>query len=388
MSDSFTEVTSESWFSRLGGAVKGIFFGLILFAASFVLLFWNEGRAVDRQKALEEGEGLVVSVAVEKVDSGNEGKLVHLSGQATTEEELKDPVFGVQAKALKIKRSVEMYQWEQSETSETKKKLGGGTETVKRYSYAKDWSGNVIDSSGFKNPEGHTNPKSMAYSSESWQAEKVGLGGFLLSSSLLAKINAFEPLVAGNGEKLPDALKESLKVAEGGFYMGEAPGAPKVGDLRITFASVNPQEVSVVSVQKGDSFAPYKSKNGNNVELLQTGKHTAEEMFQKAMDDNQTLTWILRAVGFILMMVGLNMMFKLASVLADVIPILGSIVGAGTGIIAFLLAACLSLVTIAVAWIFYRPVLGISLLVVAAVLIVLVVKKLRGSSQDSVAEKT
>ena len=66
--------------------------------------------------------------------------------------------------------------------------------------------------------------------------------------------------------------------------------------------------------------------------------------------------------------------------MADVIPILGNIVGAGTGIIAFLLAACLSLVTIAIAWVFYRPVLGISLLIVAAVLIVLVVKKLRGSA--------
>ena len=30
--DSFTEVTSESWFGRIGGAIKGILLGLVLFA--------------------------------------------------------------------------------------------------------------------------------------------------------------------------------------------------------------------------------------------------------------------------------------------------------------------------------------------------------------------
>ena len=77
------------------------------------------------------------------------------------------------------------------------------------------------------------------------------------------------------------------------------------------------------------------------------------------------LTWILRLVGFLLMVLGLNMIFKPLAVIADVLPILGSIVGAGTGIIACLLAAILSLLTIAIAWIVYRPLLGIILLAVA-----------------------
>jgi hypothetical protein len=53
-------------------------------------------------------------------------------------------------------------------------------------------------------------------------------------------------------------------------------------------------------------------------------------------------------------------------VLADVIPFVGSLVGAGTGLASFLLAAMGSFVTIAIAWVFYRPVLGIALLLVAA----------------------
>ena len=261
-----------------------------------------------------------------------------------------------------------------------KEEAGGGTETVETFSYDKDWYGDVIDSSEFEESAGHDNPKSMLYSSEQWQAKNVEFGGFVLSPSLVSMINNYEPLQAGNGENLPDSIKDSVKVVNGGYYVGKAPASPVVGDMRITFSTVQPVEVSVVSQQQGESFVPFTSGNGRSLELLQTGKHSAEEMFQKAQNDNKIITWILRVVGFFMMMFGLMMIFSLASVMADVIPILGNIVGAGTSIIAFLLAACLSLVTIAVAWVFYRPVLGVALLVVAVGLIILVSKKLKGQA--------
>lgn len=62
MSDSFTEVTSQSWFGRIGGAIKGILFGFILILAGIVLLFWNEGRAVTTHKTLVESQNMVKSI--------------------------------------------------------------------------------------------------------------------------------------------------------------------------------------------------------------------------------------------------------------------------------------------------------------------------------------
>ncbi len=121
--DVFTEVTTESWFGRIQSSIKGVLFGIILFLVSFVLLFWNEGRAVKAAKTLEEGLGLVVSVASEPVDSGNDGKLVHTTGEATTDETLTDPQFGVLAHAVKLRREVQMYQWTEDEHKESKKKL-------------------------------------------------------------------------------------------------------------------------------------------------------------------------------------------------------------------------------------------------------------------------
>ena len=132
--DRYTEVTKESWFKRLGNAFKGILFGFLLIGISFVLLFWNEGRAVKTMKTLKEGKGIVVPIRADKLDPENNGKLVHVTGKATTEEILEDSVFNVSIRAIKLKRVVQMYQWKEVVTSKTKKKLGGGTETVKTYS--------------------------------------------------------------------------------------------------------------------------------------------------------------------------------------------------------------------------------------------------------------
>ncbi|OPX27433.1 MAG: hypothetical protein B1H07_01620 [Campylobacteraceae bacterium 4484_166] len=48
-------------------------------------------------------------------------------------------------------------------------------------------------------------------------------------------------------------------------------------------------------------------------------------------------------------------------------PLLGDIVSLGIGFISFVVAFCLSLSTIGIAWIFYRPLLGISLVLVGFV---------------------
>jgi len=142
--DRFKEVTRQSWFSRIGGAVMGVLVGLVLFVLAFPLLFWNEGRAVTTYKTLQEGGNIVVSVAADKVDPSNAGRLIHLTGLADTQATLTDPVFGVSAKALKLRRTVEMYQWKENSSSETTKKLGGGTETVTEYWYSREWSGELV----------------------------------------------------------------------------------------------------------------------------------------------------------------------------------------------------------------------------------------------------
>lgn len=375
--DSYTEVTNQSWFGRIGGAIKGILVGLILFIAAFPLLFWNEGRSVKRYKTLKEGGGAVISVSAETVDTNNEGKLVHMTGTAVTEQTLTDPVFGISANALKLKRTVEMYQWEENSKSETKKKVGGGTETVTTYSYSKKWASRAINSGNFKRPDGHQNPGTMPYEEWTEYASPVTVGAFTLSPSLLGKVGRYQGLPVPADEPLPTELEEKASVSDSGYYIGNDPASPQIGDVRIRFQVVNPTEISLMAKQVGNTFEPYKTSVGGNIELLRDGVFTAEAMIEKAQQSNRILTWVLRLVGFLMMMIGLNMIFKPLSVVADVLPFLGSIVGAGTGIIAFLIALILSLVTIAIAWIFYRPLLAIGIIAVVVVLIVLTRMKVK-----------
>ncbi|HEV8238682.1 MAG TPA: hypothetical protein VGS57_04895 [Thermoanaerobaculia bacterium] len=106
MSHSAVRVTQQGLGGRLGGSLKGAVVGVIFALVAVPLLFWNEGRAVKRARTLAEGAGKVVSVPAAAVDASHEGGLVHTSGQATTDEVLRDPTFGVERNALALERKV------------------------------------------------------------------------------------------------------------------------------------------------------------------------------------------------------------------------------------------------------------------------------------------
>ncbi|MFO0891373.1 MAG: TMEM43 family protein [Isosphaeraceae bacterium] len=362
------ERSSESWISRIGKAFVAIPIGLLLFLGSFVLLFWNEGRAVKTANGLEEGKDSVVSAAPGTIDPENDGKLVHLTGEATVDETLKDPVFGVSARAISLRRVVEMYQWHERSETRTRKKLGGGRERVTHYHYEKKWSGNPIQSSRFKQAAGHANPSDWPLSSWTGKARRVALGAFTLPEALVDQIGGPEPLAVGDSDRagLPESVAAGLRLDGGRFYRGYDPSQPEVGDLRIFFERVSPQVMSVLARQAGSSLEPFETQSGASIERIQSGALSAAEMFQQAEAENKVLTWVLRLVGFLVMAVGLMMVLSPLSVLADIVPFLGTIVGFGTGFLAFGAAMVLSLATIAISWIAVRPVLGIGLLVLAA----------------------
>ena len=99
-------------------------------------------------------------------------------------------------------------------------------------------------------------------------------------------------------------------------------------------------------------------------------------MIEKAQRDNQVLTWIIRVIGFLLWF-GLMMVLRPLSVIADVLPILGSVIGAGAGVIAFLASVVFWAVTVAIAWLVYRPLSGGVLLLVAVLFLFLLGGRLR-----------
>jgi hypothetical protein len=383
MADSFTQSSHQSWGSRIVGAFAGIVIGVILLLVSVAVLGWNEANTLDTAKSLAEGAKAVIDVEAGTVDPANNGRLVHVTGDAVTKDMVTDDVFQISAPALRLRREVEMYQWTEKESSEEKKNLGGSTETVTTYTYEKAWSRDVVDSSRFKQPQGHENPGEMTADDATFIAETVTLGAFTVPDRIVEQMPGDKPLTPAQADldKLPhDMAKHIIK---GGYYLGESPAKPTIGDERVTFEVLEPGVFSIVAAQNGATFEPYATKSGKEIERVEAGAVSAALMFKHAQDENRMLAWLIRLGGFVLMFIGFALIFKPLSVLADVVPFLGGIVGAGTGLVAFLLAAAGTALTIAIAWLAVRPLLGGALLAVAVVAIVALFRIARRSAKAS-----
>ncbi len=383
MNDRFTVTTRQSWLSRLGASVKAIGFGLLLFIVAFPLLWWNEGRAVITAKALAEGAASVISVPSEQVDPRYEGQLIHTTGRAITADTLTDPDFPqVQVQALRLQRHVEMYQWRENQQTTETQNVGGSVERETTYSYTREWSSSVIDSSRFYRPAGHENPSTMPYSGLELTASSVTVGAFDLPTDLVRRLSASatlrvpdEPVTEPGTAQVPvDPTMPAAvapRVVAGQFYIGHNPNVPQVGDVRIRYSYAPEQDVSVVAQQQGNTFVGYRSADGRRTLLMiHSGIQSAEGMFTAAQAANTQLTWLLRLGGFVLMVVGLKILLGPLGVIGDVIPFIGRLIRVGTGLIAVTLSAASALTVIAIAWIVYRPVLGAALLALAAAIFV------------------
>ena len=377
MTDSFTETTTTSWGSRLMASLKGVLLGIVLFIAAFPLLWWNEGRTLHRVETLDEGRNMVIAVATRPVDSKNDGRLVYFSGTATTEELVSDGQFGVAESVLKLRRTVEMYQWQEEKKTERVKNLGGSETEKTTYSYKPVWSESWVDSSSFKEKDKHGNPSSMPFTSITFEPSTVKVEYFSLSPDFTSKLDFYEPypITEGNRAEMNEGLKKSFEIHDQGYFYGD-PATPQIGALRVKYSMVKPATVSVIGKQNGHRVEPYLTKNGS-IALLEMGNVGADTMFATAQTDNRVTAWLIRLGGFFLMWAGLGLVFSPVKILADVVPFIGNIVGAGVGFILGLAALALSTIIIALAWLAYRPLIGLALLAAAGAIAFACFKQLR-----------
>jgi len=361
MANQFTTVTNQGFISRLMGSIVGFFVGPILVIGAIVLLSWNEGRAVHALNGLSDASRSLVEADAAAVSPANEGKLVHVVGPATAAAAIDDPVVGAKFTGqVAAVRKAEMYEWKETSHSTTHDKLGGGTETVTTYTYDKVWADHAIDSSQFKQPDGHTNP-AMPITGATWVASDAKLGGYGLGVDTVKLLTLATALT-------PDA-PDGWTASGGALYKGQ-PGAPAIGDERLSYTGLaSGSTLSVLAAQSHGGFGPYVTSNGYQVEMARLGNQPAAAMLAEQKKTEGVITWVLRGVGFLGMFLGFAMFFGPLSTFVAVVPLLGSIARGAAGLAAFVLAIPLTLVVIAISWIVFRPLLGIGLLVAAAALL-------------------
>jgi Transmembrane protein 43 len=360
--DSVTDVTTVGWGGRISSSLTGALFGILIVLGSVVLLYWNEGRAIAAIHALDQAARQVVEVAVGARNPSAEGKLVHLTGMMTTTQTVRDPVLGVGgAGLLRLRRKVEMFQWKEEQSTTHKKSLGGSETTRTTYTYHKEWSDQAIDSSQFRLAQKHYNP-SFPIASTTIDSPDVRLGVYHVDPGLLASVSAFTPFLPHSApagyQKVGDELYRSRNSSN------PQPGNPQIGDIRITFAAVRAQTMSVVAALASGVLAPFHGANGYRIALAAPGVVAASEMFREKKHEERLLTWALRGVGFLAMLIGFVLLLGPLSAVAAVLPFLEGIVEAGIFFVALMLAMPLTLLTIAVAWFAHRPLLSGGLIVV------------------------
>jgi hypothetical protein len=195
----------------------------------------------------------------------------------------------------------------------------------------------------------------------------------LMSDSAKAVLDSLQAVNDSINKAMANAQNKKdydyIHVAGNVLYYGKVPGSPQVGDVRVTFEKIVPAKVTVMAVVDGDTFKPFKAKNGKRFETLVMGKKTGDEIIEDAQDANSMWTWMLRIVGIMLVISALKMIFGFLSMILKVVPFLASIMGFGVGIVCTVIGVVWSLIVIAIAWIFYRPVLGIILLLIAGFLV-------------------
>ena len=405
MADHVSVTSHHSYGSRVGNSFKNIFRWIILVIISIILLVRNENNYVKQKAALNEWASVVQEASATQVDSSLEGKEVHVNWEtASNAEALQDNVFWIVTDDLKLKRTVEMYQWYEESSEHCSDNVWWSEDCTTTYDYYKKWSSEKINSNNFYESNWHSNPSSRAYDSTEQTKSPITLWAYTLTQTFTEKLSDYEPInLAEQNIKVPDQyqrntansveenndnylyweINDSFHILNDYIYIWKDTNSPAIWDLRISFSSVKPSTVSIVGKQLWNELTSYTVSNGRIIALLEQWSVTAEDMFQHAQQANRQMTWILRFFGLLLMFCGFSMMMKFMETIAKVLPFLANIIWVWTGIIALCLTIVVWFVVIGLAWIAVRPVVWIACLIVAVAGIFLLSKSKKNKKADT-----
>ena len=423
--DKVTVSSHHSYGSRVGNSLKAILFGFVLVWVSIRLLAWNEKNYVEQKAALKEWAEIVQEATIDQIKSELEWKEIHISWEtASNAETLKDNTFWVVTDNLKLKRTVEMYQWYEEEHEECHDNYWWSEDCTTTYTYDTKWSDEHISSNSFYQTSNHENPSNWEYESNERVKEPITLWAYTLTPIFINQltdykainlseqditipekykliteqtIQANEPTTVednnnsylygdSTGSNTTVTSNERFHINGDQIYIWLDPTKPTVWDLRISFSSVKPYTVSIVWKQMGNELTSYKVSNWRNINLLSQGNVSAEDMFLQAQKENKMMTRIIRLIWLVLMYCGFASIFKFIETLAKVLPFLANIIWVWTWIIALWLTLIVWFVTIGIAWLVVRPIIWICCLLVAAWGIFLL-KKAKKTKNDNLPKQ-
>jgi len=266
----------ETFFDRMGNAFWGFLFGIVLILFSGPIMWINERRQARMESLLAVGESEYVTVTAPQ--EGHRGELVHAAGgEAHGIEPVECKKFGgvgFPSGCLRLRSSVEVYQWQEIEKTETKKdNVGGGQTKTTTYEYKRTWSTIKFDSSKFKQ-SGHANKYPSEPGKDCEDNSRVRYQhvkdskAFEVPTTLVRQLDNFKSI----HDELPDSVSTKgawigTKATKKGDYFVYATGTenePAIGDMRVQFDAIKDGATTIMALQtegaveESDTFLPYR----------------------------------------------------------------------------------------------------------------------------------
>ena len=323
---SYTETTTNSYWSRVWNSFKWILIGIILVVCSIWVLWWNEWRTIDTAKWLSEAEEITVKWNTEKLDSSLEWKIVYNKGLVDTNDILFDKEFNIKEKAIKLDRIVQMYQWKEYVEEKTEDNMWWSETVIKTYTYEKVWSPSHLSSSKYKELW-HSNPIYWPYENKEYVSNKVFLWVITLNNYFINQLDEYTNYILSkedlyNFKKVSNITKK-VNIESNHFYIwNNSILNPKIWDIKISFKTVKPSVISTIWVQKWNMLVPYISSRDTKVWLVEYWITNQKEMYVNAQNTNTMMAWIFRAAWLFFMFIGFKLIFDVFVTITKFIPFL------------------------------------------------------------------
>jgi len=313
--DPLTTTTTENWLDRMGDAFFAVIIGWVMVLFSIPILWFNERRNARMESVIMWGESQCHTITADRREEDNRESLVHIQGaNMVSAAKVKAHKFDVEFEkdCVRLQTHVQAFLVIQHEHSESREKLGGGRETITKYTYSKEWSSTWHDSRGYRDSQysgKNKKPDGLDLGWKKKNSSRVELGdGFLLTDELINQCSNFKSVAGklGPSVSVQESKMQFFKGDSGWFYHREGKdwhggGEPQIGDCRVRFECVPDGQVTVMALQvaqpkggKRDVFLPYRlisrglcgiSEEKEKLALKAEGQKTMDQLASDASCD-------------------------------------------------------------------------------------------------------
>jgi len=377
------------FFGNMKSAIIGVPIGIILFFASFYVIFKTEGRTNWAKIAATSS-----AVSAENA-SGHDGEFVSISGPIASDESIGDPMFILDGDYITLSRSAEMYAWRENSSTESRDTVGGGTETTTTYTYERQWTSSPQNSSNFQDPS-YQNPE-MRLQSDSFSVQNARIGAwpFAVSDTRGGVTELFNKGMAGSSSLVPDAsvlrpdvMSTHMGTLDGNYIylFGASPGNNLVGDHRVSFSALRSgTNVTGFGKIQGGRLVPYEVGSDTFMRVFSSSR---EDAISTMKTEYAAAGWIGRLIGFFMMWFGMQMVFGPLHAIAGIIPFLKRGTKFLVGLVTFAVSLVFTTIAIVVSMILHSWVamLIIGILFGGGIFMLLKMRKKKDPNQNMTAD--